>query len=110
MAEKNFLEQLLKFDKDNIPDAIIDRIQREFLDDPDFRPKRVEKASFAAKGLCEWVIKLKQYDEIVRFIKPKRTQLKEAQARYKDKMKELAVKQEELKAVVFQFEALQQKL
>jgi dynein heavy chain len=90
--------------------VIIDRIQREFLDDPDFRPKRVEKASFACKGLCEWVIKLKQYDEIVRYIRPKRQQLDEAESRYKSKMKELAVKQGELKAVVVQFEALQQKL
>ena len=52
MSEKNFLQGLLDFDKDHIPDAVMRKIRDYFLPDPDFKPSRVEKASFAAKGLC----------------------------------------------------------
>ena len=54
------------------------RINAQFLEDPEFRPKRVQKASVATKGLCEWIIKLKEYDKIVKFIKPKKLDLRNA--------------------------------
>ena len=34
------------------------KIKSNFLDDPNFKPARVETASRAAKGLCEWIIRL----------------------------------------------------
>jgi len=49
MSEKNFLDGLLNFDKDHIPEAVMQKIRDKFLPDPDFKPQRVEKASFAAK-------------------------------------------------------------
>lgn len=55
MSEKTFLDSLLEFDKDHIPETVINKIRNQFLVDPDFKPQRVEKASFAAKGLCMWV-------------------------------------------------------
>jgi dynein heavy chain len=55
MAEKNFLQGLLDFDKDSIPEAVMRKIRDQFLPDPDFKPARVEKASVAAKGLCQWI-------------------------------------------------------
>ena len=55
MSEKNFLQSLLDFDKDHIPEAAMQTIREKFLPDPEFRPSRVEKASVAAKGLCKWV-------------------------------------------------------
>jgi dynein heavy chain, axonemal len=58
MAEKNFLQGLLEFDKDHIPDSVLKKIRENFIPDPDFKPSRVEKASVAAKGLCQWVIAL----------------------------------------------------
>ena len=54
-AQKNILgkaEQLLtdmqKYDKDNIPDRIIKRIE-PFIEDPNFTPAAIEKASKACK-------------------------------------------------------------
>lgn len=83
MNEKDFLQQLQNYNKDDIPQATIAKIQSQFLDDPEFKPARVAKASNAAKGLCDWIIKMKQYDTINRFIKPKRVELQNAQDRYK---------------------------
>ena len=110
MNERDFIATLKSFDKDNIPEHVIKKIVKDFRDDPNFQPSRVKQASAAAKGLCEWIIKLKQYDEIARFIKPKQLALEHAQKMYKSKMLELAAKQEELKDIVDKFEQLQQKL
>ena len=55
MAEKNFIQSLIEFEKENIPPAIMEIIRRDFLNDPDFRPSRVAQASNAAKGLCLWI-------------------------------------------------------
>jgi dynein heavy chain len=36
-----------------------------------FNAKRVEKASSAAKGLCEWVLALDEYEKVLRVVRPK---------------------------------------
>jgi len=36
-----------------------------------FNAKRVEKASSAAKGLCEWILALDEYNKILKMIIPK---------------------------------------
>jgi len=36
-----------------------------------YNPKRVEKASSAAKGLCEWVLALNEYEKVLRVVRPK---------------------------------------
>ena len=36
MAEKNFLQGLLDFDRDSIPDSVMRKIREQFLPDPDF--------------------------------------------------------------------------
>jgi dynein heavy chain len=84
MNEKNFLEDLLNFEKDTIPEHVIEKIRGQFLNDPEFKPSRVSKASAAAKGLCEWVIKLEQYHSLVVYIRPKKQALAESKMRYKD--------------------------
>lgn len=38
MSEKGFLETLLDYDKDHIPDAVMNKIRTNFLSDPDFKP------------------------------------------------------------------------
>ena len=53
---------------------------------------------------------MKQYDTINRFIKPKRVELANAQDRYKAKMSELKLKQDDLKEVEWQYQKLQEDL
>lgn len=72
------MESLLDYDKDHIPEIVINKIRENFLNDPDFKPQRVEKASFAAKGLCMWVRALDQYDKVAKVVAPKKARAKEA--------------------------------
>jgi len=110
MSEKDFLEQLIKYDWENIPDSTIKKIRKQFIPDGDFKPSRVEKASQAAKGLCLWVRALDEFDKVNKFVAPKRERAREAEAKYGETKKLLAERQEELKAIVKQFQELQDKL
>ena len=38
------------------------RVKEEFLSDTELRPARVEKASFAAKGLAERLFNIEKFD------------------------------------------------
>ncbi len=63
----------------------MDKIKRQFLSNDNFKPAAVKYASFAAKGLCDWVIRLQQYDKIVQDIKPKKIAAENAEIQYNTK-------------------------
>ena len=56
-----FLYKLQTYDKDNIPPAVIEKI-KPYMDNPDFEPEVVKKASKAAFGLVSWVRAMEAYD------------------------------------------------
>lgn len=56
-----FLVKLQTYDKDNIPPAVIEKI-KPYMDNPDFEPEVVKKASKAAFGLVSWVRAMEAYD------------------------------------------------
>jgi hypothetical protein len=59
-----FLKSLLAFDRDNVPPACVDRVERDFLGAPTFRPEAVRVKSAAAAGLCGWVTNVCKYFRI----------------------------------------------
>ena len=48
---KGLLESMFNFDKDNIPEKTIQKIQ-PYIDNPDFEPKKIESVSKVAAPLC----------------------------------------------------------
>lgn len=56
-----FLTKLQTYDKDNIPPAVIEKI-KPYMENPDFEPEVVKKASKAAFGLVSWVRAMEAYD------------------------------------------------
>lgn len=51
LGDLKFLEGLTTFNKDNVPAAIIKRLEDEFLSRDDFDPEVVKKSSTAAEGM-----------------------------------------------------------
>lgn len=45
-----------------------------------FNVKRVEKASSAAKGLCEWILALNEYEKVLTNVRPKQLKYNESKA------------------------------
>lgn len=67
-----FLDSLLQYDKDNIPERIMTKIRTTILTNPNFDPDKIRNASTACEGLCRWVIALDEYDKVAKVVGPKK--------------------------------------
>jgi dynein heavy chain len=72
-----FLDNLVNYDKDNIHENCRKAVQ-PYLADPEFEPEFIRSKSFAAAGLCAWVINIMMYYEVYCDVEPKRIALNQA--------------------------------
>ncbi|XP_008070221.1 dynein heavy chain 9, axonemal-like [Carlito syrichta] len=86
-----FLDLLINFDKENIHENCLKAI-RPYLQDPEFNPEFVATKSYAAAGLCSWVINIVRFYEVFCDVEPKRQALSKATA-------DLTASQEKLAAI-----------
>nr|XP_031326333.1 dynein heavy chain 1, axonemal isoform X8 [Camelus dromedarius] len=73
-----FLENLFKFDKDNIGETVIKAIQ-PYIDNEEFQPAAIAKVSKACTSICQWVRAMHKYHFVAKAVEPKRQALREAQ-------------------------------
>ncbi|KAL8275069.1 hypothetical protein Esti_000948 [Eimeria stiedai] len=76
---KKLLEDLLKYDKDNVSESIIATIS-PYIDRTDFDPKAIRKASVACEAICMWVRAMFKYYNVAKTVAPKREKLQQAEA------------------------------
>ncbi|XP_055083623.1 dynein axonemal heavy chain 11 isoform X2 [Periophthalmus magnuspinnatus] len=74
----DFLQALMSYDKENIPDTCLSVVKQEYLRKPGFHPDMVRTKSTAAAGLCAWIINIVRYYEIYCEVIPKRQALAQA--------------------------------
>eukprot|EP01052_Picozoa_sp_SAG31_P011054 SAG31_NODE_617_length_13514_cov_13.659858_2_plen_4275_part_00 len=98
LNDAKFLQRLYAFDKDNIPDEAIEKVQ-PFLENPDFAPDVVAKASKAAKGLSMWIAAMEKYHTVSKVVGPKREMLEKATKELAEVTEALEKKKASLKAV-----------
>jgi len=103
-----FITKLKTYKVEEKPEALLNKIRKKYLSDPDFEPEGVGKISGAAKSLCLWAISVSKYQIVVKKVEPKKKKLAEveeildkAQKELDGKMSELA----EVKAAVAKLEA-----
>eukprot|EP00930_Biecheleria_cincta_P014239 TRINITY_DN1233_c0_g1_i1.p1 TRINITY_DN1233_c0_g1~~TRINITY_DN1233_c0_g1_i1.p1 ORF type:complete len:4262 (-),score=887.85 TRINITY_DN1233_c0_g1_i1:333-13118(-) len=99
---KKLLDDLMNFDKDNIPDKVISSITA-YIEREDFDPAAIKKASIACEALCLWVRAMYTYHFVAKAVEPKRKMLAEAEA-------DLAECQEKLEAAQTKLREVQNKL
>ncbi|KAM9371423.1 dynein axonemal heavy chain 9-like [Phaethornis superciliosus] len=87
----SFLDSLIKFDKENIHENCLKALQ-PYLQDPKFQPEFVTTKSYAAAGLCSWVVNVVRFHEVYCEVEPKRQALSKANA-------ELAAAQDKLASI-----------
>jgi len=73
-----FLDSLFAYDKDNIPDSVIQKIQ-PYIDNEDFQPFAIQKVSRACTSICQWVRAMHKYHFVAKNVAPKREALRVAQ-------------------------------
>lgn len=86
-----FLDSLINFDKENIHENCLKAI-RPYLQDAEFSPEFVATKSYAAAGLCSWVINIVKFYEVFCDVEPKRQALRRATS-------DLTAAQEKLAAI-----------
>jgi dynein heavy chain len=96
LGEMNFMEQLVKFDKDNIAPKKIKKLNK-YIKNPIMEVDAVAKVSSAAKSLCMWVHAMHVYDRVAKTVGPKKAllakmnkELDAANATLKEKQDQLA--------------------
>ena len=110
LNEKDFLDKLRNYDKDNIPPRIIKTIREKYITNENFTPEKAANASSAAEGLCKWVCAMDKYDDVAKVVEPKRAKLAEAEAEYAQISGALAAKQAELKQLMDKLAAMEAEL
>ncbi|KAG2451278.1 hypothetical protein HYH02_003884 [Chlamydomonas schloesseri] len=96
MNERDFLQRLKSYDKDNIPPRIIGEIREKYIKNELFTPAGARNASPAAEGMCKWVHAMSSYDRVAKVVAPKKAKLAEAEGQYEEVMVGLRAKQAEL--------------
>ncbi|RLN44872.1 hypothetical protein BBJ28_00009701 [Nothophytophthora sp. Chile5] len=96
---KKLMEDMLKFDKDNIGDKIIQELDR-YIEMEEFSPAAVRKASVACEAICMWVRAMHTYHNVAKMVEPKKIVLAAAQAELDVTMRVLADAKARLQAVV----------
>nr|VZI05919.1 unnamed protein product [Spirometra erinaceieuropaei] len=103
-----FLDSLLTYDRDNIPDSIIARIQ-PYIDSDAFTPAAIQKVSKACTSICLWVRAMHKYHNVAKSVAPKRAALQAAEIELKATEAILAEARERLKACQDRIASLQTK-
>ena len=109
MSDMAFLENLQKYDKDNIPEKYIKGIQKTMKNEK-FMPDTVGKVSKAAKSLCMWVRAMDTYNRVAKTVEPKKQKLMAAQKQLMDSQAMLKEKQAALAEVERRVAGLKAKL
>lgn len=98
LSDPKFLDSLMKYDKDNIPDSVIQKIQ-PYIQSEEFRPFVVSKVSRACTSLCLWVRAVEKYYHVSKAVAPKRERLAEAQRSLEHTLQALEEAKGKLRAV-----------
>ena len=84
-----FLDDLINYDKENIPKENL-KETKKYLLDPNFNGDFVAGKSNAAAGLCNWVVNIVMFYEVFCDVEPKRIALAAAEATLKAAQEKLA--------------------
>ncbi|XP_063983101.1 dynein axonemal heavy chain 7-like [Diachasmimorpha longicaudata] len=110
LSDAKFLDSLINFDKDNIPEKVIDRIKKDYLTNPNFDPEKIKTSSTACEGLCKWVYAITEYDKVARVVAPKKIALAEAQVVLNEATDKLNAKRAQLAEVQAKLAVLKENL
>jgi len=103
---KGFMDSLIKYDKDNIKDKVINKVI-PYMEDPDFTPEMIKKASVACTAICMWAHAMHTYHFVALGVAPKKAKLAEAQGVLDKVLASLAEAKAKLAAVIARVASLE---
>merc|ERR1719409_455075 len=109
LSDTKFLDRLKAFDKDNIPAAVLKKLEK-FVVKPEYQPDVVGNQSRAAKSLCMWTHAMDTYSKVAKEVGPKKEKLAEMNKELEKANSNLKEKQDQLQEVLDMVAALEKKL
>lgn len=97
-APKEFLQSMLSYDKDNIPDSLIAKV-KPLMEKEEVKVENVRKASKALVAVHVWCNAMITYHEVLKIVNPKRELANEMGAKLSKVRQNLAEKRAVLKEV-----------
>lgn len=91
--EMNFLDRLKGYQKDNIPDKVLNKLRTSYTSRAEFDPFIVGQKNLASKSLCMWCKAIDNYAKVAKEVEPKKKRLAELERVFEEKNKELFMKQ-----------------
>lgn len=110
LNDPKFVESLLTYEKDAVPDHIVEKMQEKVLSNDAFDVEKVKLISIACEVLCKWVMAIIKFDRAAKVAMPKRLELKEAEAVRDAAVAQLNSKIEELRFLEENLNDLQKEL
>jgi len=93
------LDLLMHYNKNNIPQALIQRLEQKIMPDPDFTLERAKTCSTAIQYFFLWIKAMYDYNKVYLETKPLRDQLEATQKLLEEKTKYLKEKKDMLDKV-----------
>jgi dynein heavy chain len=101
-----FLKSLFDYDRDNISDPVIQKIQ-PYIDNDEFKPEAIAKVSKACTSMCQWVRAMHKYHFVAKGVAPKRAALEQANKSLEETKRTLAEAKARLQEVADRIAGLQ---
>ena len=110
LGREKLVTELKEIDKDSITEKQIKQLQK-FIQNPDFDKDFIRSnISITAAGLCAWVCAMEKYYHVNLEVQPKQKAQQAAEEEYNKYMKNLEIKESELKIVQNNVSELQKDL
>ncbi len=105
---QKFLDSLFLYDKDNIPESVIQKIE-PYINSEAFQPSAIAKVSKACTSICQWSRAMYKYHFVNKAVAPKKEAQRIALEELAQNQRNLANAKAKLKEVEERIEALQAK-
>ncbi|EFO63728.1 Dynein heavy chain [Giardia lamblia P15] len=105
MGEGQFLEKLINYDVNNIPETMLKKVKRYYMD-KNYTVDAIGRVSVAGKSLCLWVRAVYEYACVYKVVKPKQDALEDAKNKLAEKERALQAAQDELARIAAAVEKL----
>ena len=106
MSRATFMTELLEYKSDQVPPAILKKLQR-YIKDPMCEPDAVGRVSSAAKTLAIWVHAVDVYSRVAKDVEPKQIKVAEMTRQLDEVLAVLKVKQDALQEILDKVAALE---
>ncbi|KAF1319796.1 Dynein heavy chain, partial [Globisporangium splendens] len=82
LADIRFLERLRNFDRDHVDPSLIERVQL-YINHPDFSVENMKRASLASTTLCQRVLAIVRYFEVMKHVAPAQKKLEQTEHNFR---------------------------